>query len=314
MRYLLITILLVQIGCSLSAQQITEDYQQEKAERRLFQKSPAVLKSPKEYLKRETDDGKEYDPKPRVVEIDKNGGKYEFQWIGYDGKKKVIAYQRADAMDAVVEAKVEKNPDKRFVYKYLIKNLPSSPTYFSSFTVQVFANDVIPTKAEDIHNGTMADFISEFKVGQWPRFAVLGETTPRIDPGKSVEFSLTSSELPGIVLCRATAGESTLKGVGEHMPSELERELLGYKEWAKGYTIGPVDRLATLNDSERAQYILENLPKFQEAGWISSGTARKYEAILKNQDLKLAFSEAKKDLENEFMTSEVFHIIEGLNK
>lgn len=314
MRYLLIVVVMLQIGCASFAQQTTSDDQQIKAERRPLQKSSAVLKSPRDYLNRVSKAGKEFDPKPRIVAVDKKAGKYELHWIGYDGKKKIIFYQRTDAIDALVEAKVEKNSDNKFVYKYLIKNLPDSPTYLSSYTVQVFANDVIPTQVEDVYMGTMSSYLREFKVGEWWRFAILAESSPRIDPGKSIEFSLTSSGLPGIVVCRASAGDSTLKGVGEHMPYELEMALPGFEEWAKGYTIGPVDRLAELNDSEKAKYILDNLPKFQKAGWISSETCRKYESLLKNQDLRSALNEARKDYEKKFMTSEVFHIIEGLNR
>ena len=85
-------------------------------------------------------------------------------------------------------------------------------------------------------------------------------------------------------------------------------------EWAKGYTIGPIDRLTTLDKSERAKYVLENLPKFQEAGWMSSGTAKIYESLLAKEDLAGAFEQAKKDLENEFIMSEVFYILEGLSQ
>lgn len=323
MRYLLIIIIIsiVQIACSSSAQQITNEVgkivtetQTEKANRKPFQKSSAVIKSPKDYLNRESKDGKEFDPKPRVVEIDKDAGKYELRWIGYDGQEKVIQYQRADAINAVVKAKIEKNSDDKFVYKYLIKNLPNSPAYVSSFTVQTFAEELKVTEVNDVYIGEMASFIRDFKEGIWWRYAILGETTPRINPGKSIELSLVSSGLPGIVGCRATAGEMTLKGVGEHMPSELENTMPGYEEWAKGYTIGPIDNLATLNKSERTKYILENLPKFLEAGWITDVGLRKYESILKNEDLKGTLTEAQKDLKAGFITSEVFHIIDGLNQ
>lgn len=105
-----------------------------------------------------------------------------------------------------------------------------------------------------------------------------------------------------------------MKGVGEHISSELEAAMPGYDEWAKGYTIGLIDHLTTLNKSERAKYILENLPKFQEAGWMSEGTAKIYDAVLKREDLAGALVQAKKDLENEFVTTEVYYIIEGLNQ
>lgn len=304
--YFLILTLLFQSACYSSAQQI-------KVERKPFQKSSVAMKSPTSYLKRETDKG-EYDPKPRVVLVDEKAGKYELRWIGYDGKEKIIKYQRADAIDALVEARVEKNSEGKFVFKYLVKNLPTSPAYLSGFIVQTLANDVKVNKLEDVHIGEMSNSLRDFKEGIWRHFAPLGETSSRIEAGKSIEFSLVSSALPGIVGCRATAGELTLKGVGEHMPSELEAAMPGYEELAKGYTIGPIDHLATLNKSERTKYILENLPKFQEAGWITSDGVKRYEAVLKRENLAGAFEQAKKDLENQFITSEVYYIIEGLNQ
>ena len=313
MRYFLIGILLLQIACSSTAQQITADEQPTKAERKLFQKSSVVIKSPNDYSHRERENGKEYDPKPRVVEVDKKAGKYEFRWIGYDGKEKIIAYQRHDAIDALVEARVEKNFEGQFVYKYLVKNLPTSPTYLSAFIVQTLASEVKVTKLDDVYIGKMSNYIRDFKEGTWWDFAPLGEILPKITPGKNIEFSLTSSGLPGIVGCRARAGPVALKGVGEHMPSELEMALPGYDE-ATGYTIGPIDKLAEMNKAEKSKYVLDNLPKFQEAGWMTKNAATRYESILAKEDLAGALAQAKIDLESEVITGEVFYIIEGLNQ
>jgi hypothetical protein len=160
----------------------------------------------------------------------------------------------------------------------------------------------------------MSKSIRDFSQGTWWRYAILGEFLPKLDPGKSKEFSLNSSALPGIVGCRATAGEMTLKGAGEHMPQELENSMPGYEEWSKGYTIGPVENLANLTKSERAKYLLDNLPKFQEAGWMTKESAQNFEVILKNNDLAEAFILAKKDLEAESIAGEVYQIIENLNK
>ncbi len=194
MRYLLIGILFLQIACSSSAQE-----RQTKAERKLFQKSSVVIKSPTTYSKREAEKG-EYDPKPRMVLIDERAGKYELRWIGYDGKQKIIKYQRADALDALVEARIKKT-EGRFTYKYLIKNLPTSPAYLSGFIVQTLASDIkdemIPI-ANDVHTGHMAKFIPAFSEGVWRDFAPSGQTLPKIEVGKSIEFSLASSALPGV--------------------------------------------------------------------------------------------------------------------
>lgn len=310
MRYLIIGILFFQIACSSSAQE-----KQIKVERKPFQKSSVEIQSPTTYSKRETEKG-EYDPKPKAVLIDEKAGKYEFRWGGYDGKQKVVKYQRADAIDASVEARIEKTKDK-FTFVYKVINLPTSPAYLSGFAVQTLASDIrdepLPT-INNIHTGHMAKFIPDFSEGTWRHFAPLGESKSRAEAGKIIEFSLVSSGLPGMVGCRATGGDRTLKGAGEHMPSELEDALPGYAVWASCYTIGPIDYLANLTKSEKAKYILDNLPKFQDAGWMSSGTAQIYKSILAKEDLTGALAQVRKDLDKEFVTSEVFHIIEGLNR
>ncbi|MGI8642455.1 MAG: hypothetical protein ACR2MG_21205 [Pyrinomonadaceae bacterium] len=308
MRYLIIGILFLQIACSSSAQE-----RQVKTERKLFQKSSVEIKSPTTYSKRETEKG-EYDPRPRVVLIDEKAGRYELRWIGYDGKQKIVKYQRADALDALVEARIEKTSEAKFTYIYTIKNLSQSPNYLSRFIVQTFGKDAKPVENENIFIGDMSKSINDFKDGLWWMYSVHSGYSPQVIPGKSIEFKLISSALPGIVGCRATAGDLTLKGAGEHMPSELEDVLPGYAVWARCYTVGPIDRLATLNKSEKVKYILENLPKFQEVGWMSAGTAKIYKSILAKEDLTGTLVQAKKDLENEFITGEVFYIIEGLNQ
>lgn len=296
----------------VSAQNGISSGQQIKAVRRQFQRSHAEIKSPTAYLNRENSKG-EYDPKPRVVLVDQKAGRYELKWIGYDGKEKVVKYQRADAIDAVVEARVEIDTNGTFRYKYLIRNLPGSPNYLSSFTVQTFAPDVQVDKLNDVYIGDMASYLRNFKVGVWWRYAILNQTTPKIDAGKNIEFSLSSKGLPGIVECKATAGELTLKGVGEHMPSELENALPGYEEWASGLTIGPVENLSKLNKSERSKYLSDNLLKFKQAGWITGKSVQIYEEMLKKDDIASVLKKAENDLKDEQVTSEVLAIIKGLN-
>ena len=247
-----------------------------------------------------------------MVPIDERSGRYELRWIGYDGKEKVIKYQRNDALDAVLEAKVEKQADGKFLYRYLIKNLPDSPTYLSSFTVQTFAKDVQTTRMEDVYIAAMAAYINDFREGTWWNYGILGETL-KIGPGRQIEFSLASAAAPGIVKCHATAGELDIKGVGEHMPAELEKAMPGFEEDAKGYTIAPVERLATLSKPEKAKYILDSLPMFQEAGWMAEDTAKIYTGLLKKDGLAGVLKQAKSDLSNGFVTNEVVFIIENLN-
>lgn len=315
LKVLIITLLIV-TGCQ-SPQKDLPIYNQIKAERKLFKKSSVEIKSPKTYVKRKTGSGRDYDPRPTVVPIDEKAGKYELQWIGYDGRKKIIKYQRHDALDALVEARVERVDDGRYKYKYLIRNLLSSPAFLHSFTVQTFTSDVrdehIRTGDENLSIGHMAQYIPHFSNGVWRNFSWLAQTKPKIDPGSTIEFEMDSVGQPGLVECKATAGETTLKGVGEHMPTELENSMPGFDELASCVTIGPVERLKDLSAADKAKYLIDNLPKFVEAGWMAGDTPKIYHSILKDNDLNGAFQQAKRDLEKEFITSEVFHIIEGLN-
>ena len=314
-QYTLIIIFLAfQLSCvSLAQQQICE---QTKAERKSFQKSSYVIKAPTESQMRELKNGKSYDPKPKVIVMDEKTGKYEFRWIGTDGKEKVVAYQRHDAIEAMLEAKTEKNQDGKFLYKYYLKILPTSPIYFRGFVVQTFTQDSKPIELNDsrFYIGQKSNLGYLYKDGTWWSYAFVGEENQRIQGNNVIEFQLTSSSPPGLVNCKAIGGELGTKGVGEHIPSFLEDEIPIFEDLAWGYTIGPIESLSTLSKSERAKYLLDNLPKFQEAGWMSEGTAKNYEAILKREDLAGALEKAKKDLENEFITSEVFQIIEGLNQ
>ncbi len=307
---MLAILLILQTACVSPAQQI-------KAERKPFQKSSVVIKSPTQHENRELANSKSYDPKPKFVVIDEKTGKYELRWIGYDGKEKVISYQRIDSIHGIVEARVIKSEAGKFIYKYLIKILPTSPIYFKEFIVQTLAKDAKPIKIEndDFYVGDMSREIRLFQDGVWWNFAYVGEKeATRIVGGRSIEFQIISSSQPGLVGGKASGGEHVLKGVGEDMPSELESAIPGYEELAWGYTIGPVESLSTLSKSERVKYLLDNLQKFQEAGWMSEGTAKNYQTLLKKEDLTGVLEKAKKDFENEFITSEVLQIIEGLNQ
>ena len=308
MKYFLLLLLLSQTALQIACRLPIEH---QKAVRRPFQKSSVQIKPPTFYLNRETAKGA-FDPRPKIVLTDEKAGKYEFRWKGYDGKEKIVEYQRADALDALVQARVEKDSEGQFVYRYAIQNLLTSPTYLSSFTVQTLTDDVEVAKADDVYIGQMSNFLRDFKEGVWWHYGVLGETSPKVAPGTGREFSLTSSAPPGIVECRATAGNLTLKGVGEHMPAELEAAMPGYEEWARTYTIGPVMSLTRLSDQGKIDYLLKNLPKFKAAGWMTAETAETYESLLKEKNLAALSAQSKKDLADESITDEVFYIIEAL--
>lgn len=337
-------ILLVPASCAVQrpAQQEASSL---KASRRPLQKSSAVLKSPTNYLKRtvghdkKTGEDVTYDPKPRVEKLDGKAGTYALKWVGYDGKEKVVEYQRADAIDAVVSASVTKTPEGRYLYTYRISNLPSSPTYLSSFAVQNFAADARPVELnghptndgdlrllsafrnspnrgqqrnlEDIHFGEMLNLIEGFREGKWIRMAVLSDGALKVNPGQEIEMKLLSSAPPGLVGCRATAGDGMLKGAGEHMPTELEDAMPGYAEWPSGYTLGPDARLSSLSPKERAEYVLARLPLFEQLGWITPSARAWYEQRMKQGDPAGAASRAGQDLKSEQITTEVYAVLQA---
>lgn len=314
----------------------------QKIKREPLQKSGATLKSPTEYLKRERlESGREvvYDPKPRVEVVDANAGKYELRWIGYDGKEKVIAYQRPDAIDAIVSGSVELAPDGNYVYSYILENLPSSPSDVSSFVLQNFSDDTRPIEIngaspnladlrllrklgpvaddgkprnlENIHIGQMSNQIYRFKEGNWIRVAILSSGDLQVVPGSKLHVKIISKAVPGLVGCSATGGPRTLKGVGEHMPSELEDAIPGYDIWPSGYTVGPVASLNSLSADQRASYILDKMIQFEKLGWITSASRRWYEKNLRT-DVDAAQQRARSDLDSEQISSEVFAIIQAL--
>lgn len=312
-KKLLVIFILSLTGACVTSQAV------QKAQRRPMQKSSVMLNSPQQYQKRtmdvETKAGEEatYDPKPRIDTIDPKAGKYAFKWIGFDGKEKVVEYQRADAIDAVVSASVSRTSEGRYLYVYRVSNLPSSPTYLSSFTVQNFAADVKPVKGEDVYVGTMSNQIQVFAQGNWIRFAdsYLGDS---ITPGKEVELRVESSAPPGLVGCRVTAGNLTLKGVGEHMPTELEDAMPGYDEWPEGYTIGPVSNLSTLSRKDGIEYLLGRLPLFEKLGWMTGGAREWYAQHLKQESPGALLKRAESDVKAELITTEVYHMLQALRQ
>lgn len=313
-------ILVVQAACVATSQEICKDTNQQtqKIKRQPLPKSDFVLKSPTDYLKREREDSKtgkivEYDPRPQIVPVDVKAGKYHLQWIGYDGKVKIIEYQRADAIDAVVSASLSKNTEVQYIYTYKIQVLPSSPAYLTFFIVQNFSATTKPFNIEGKYVGQMSSLIEQFKDGNWVSY---GSTYFKKEgtAGSEVKAQILSSALPGLVECRIVGGERTLKGVGEHMPYELESAMGGYNELPRGYTIGPIDKLKTMTTEERAKYLLDLLPKFQEIGWMTAEVRPCYQGVLTRNDLAATLKRAEQDLKAERITSEVYSIIEGLNQ
>ncbi|HKZ76982.1 MAG TPA: hypothetical protein VJ124_01560, partial [Pyrinomonadaceae bacterium] len=227
MRQLVILALLIEATCA-------SPQKTEKANRVPTERSKVVIKSPATYSKRvlgyDPKTGQptsSYDPKPHVEVIDAKSGKYAFKWIGYDGKEKVVAYQRADAIDTIASASVSKAREGQYIYTYQVQNLPSSSTYLSHFIVQNFAPDTRPVEVDgsptnnqdlrlldtfrdappdgdsrnlrDVSIGQMTRLIEQFKDGNWISFAPLPTFNPQVIPGRSLEVKLMSSAPPGLV-------------------------------------------------------------------------------------------------------------------
>jgi hypothetical protein len=314
--FLLSALFLASACAASSSQDITQ-----KAQRKLLQRSPVKLQSPTVYEKREnlTKNGKivTYDPRPQFVAVDEKAGKYELRWIGYDGKLKIIAYQRRDVIDLVVSSETVKTGDGQYEYTYDLYNLPSSVNYLQQFIVQTFA-DITPDislreldKQDKLHMGEMSPDIYRFREGYWRGFASIAEAT-RVQPGQHFIIKFTSSAPPGLVGCAASAGEATLKGVGEHMPSELENALPGYDVYPSGQTIGPVDSLGKMTRAERGRYLLERLAQFQEAGWLTDFIRQEYAKLLQAGGYDALLARLDKDLQQEQITSEVYSLAQLL--
>ncbi len=327
-------------ACSLQQQA------QSVAQRKPLEKSQREFKSPVDYDLRErgynpkTGKPITYDYKPRVEMVDEKSGKYAFKWIGYDGKEKTIIYQRADAIDVIVSAAVSRTPEGLYLYTYKVENLPSSGSYLSRFIVQNFAPDAQPVEVggkilncrdlvllDTFRNapcrtaeksskdfffiGQMLNLIQQFNEGYWIKFAPLS-SFEKYEPGSSLEVKIVSKAAPGIVKCRVTGGDRTIKGVGEDMPGVLVALLPGYDDYPKGYTVGPTDNISSLSNTERTKYLLDKLPQFNKSGWMTDNAMQKYDRLLKAGNLDSVVRSVENDLKSEAITTEVFAVVQAM--
>jgi hypothetical protein len=327
-------------ACSLQQQA------QSVAQRKPLEKSQREFKSPVDYDLRErgynpkTGKPITYDYKPRVEMVDEKSGKYAFKWIGYDGKEKTIIYQRADAIDVIINAAVSRTAEGLYLYTYKVENLPSSGSYLSHFIVQNFAPDSKPVEVngttvncrdmihldsfrkvpcdsvkknlgDSFSIGQMLNLIQQFNEGYWIKFAPLS-SFEKYEPGRSLEVKIVSKAAPGIVKCQVTGGNRTIKGAGEHMPFVLENLYPGYEDYPKGFTVGPTDIINSLSNTERTKYLLDNLPQFNKVGWMTDDTMKIYEQHLKAGNLDAVIKRVEQDLKNQVITTEVSAIIQAM--
>lgn len=250
-----------------------------------------------------------YDHKPRIVPVDRKAGKYELRWIGYDGREKVIRYQRPDAVDVVVEAEAARSAGGRFIYRYTVHNLPSSSQSLSAFVAQNFADDVTWNESKGLLVGRMGSAVAKAKGGgNWVRFGFVGSGRRASAPGQRVELSLESSAPPGLVRCLAHGG-IVMQGAGEEIPPELGSALPGQSIWPIGYTIGPVQELNAASTSTHCQYLRDALDRFREAGWMAPQASAWYAENLRPDRIESVRARVRHDLERGLVTTEVVSLI-----
>jgi hypothetical protein len=298
------------VGCSSSQRAQTRVQRKPLEKQRRDYQTPANY-SPRELgYDRTTGKVVTYDHKPRVELKDDKAGKYEFKWIGYDGKEKAVLFQRGDVLDAVVTASVSKTSDNQYIYSYVVENLPTSAAYLKRFVVQNLATDVIPDNGGPFVAFKMSKAIEQFKDGNWLSFDDVSDDI-QINPGQKVQIRLRSSAPPGLVECRASI-ETVMNGGDEEMPSALENLLPGYEDFPKGYTIGPVEDLKRFTTEERMKYMVEKLPQFRKAGWITDDAAVRYERLLKKNQTAGLVTSVDQDLQSEQVLPEFAALIRSM--
>lgn len=257
-----------------------------------------------------------YDPKPRLEVANAKAGKYYLKFIGYDGKEKVVAYQRPDCVDVIVIASVTKSTSG-YRYEYTVRNIMTSGCYLNGFAAQNFTTDISPKRPSNVNNVFIGDMSAGiFKEGNWIRFAPL-PPHPKVQPGQTAKFTLYSSAPPRLVECRVDGGTPALTGDGgDELPAELDALItkIGYNAWPRGFTIGPIDELKRMSQGDKITYLLNTLPKCQREGWLTTQTLRNYEQLLNQKNLQDVLTRITNDLKTGSITTEVFGMIEGMKK
>ena len=179
----------------------------QKLQRLPLQKKKIELKTPASWSKRvvkvdpQTKEEVYYDPKPRLELANARAGKYNLKWIGYDGKEKVVVYQRSDCVDVVVAALATRSSSGTYEYEYNVQSLATSGDYLDGFAVENFSMVITPQRPSminDVFIGDMSLGIFGSKEGNWIRFAPL-PPHPKVQPGQTIRFNLYSSSPPGLV-------------------------------------------------------------------------------------------------------------------
>ena len=288
------------------------------AERLPLQKKPIDFKFPAHYEKwhgppdPKTGLTKVHDPQPRLIPLGENPGRYAFEWIALDGKKKRAIYERPDGTDVIVAARVSETSSGH-QYTYRVEVLPTSGVRLGAFMAQCFSDQVTPTKRKGIFVGKMWNGIPQFREGTWIRFAIRERFVPNGSPGETVTLSLSSASPPGLVECRIHAG-SRVMNADLDMPYEFHTLIgLGHDYWPHGYTIGPMEKLKPLSQRAHLAYVAKLLPKLEELGWIHASAVGWYQQNLKPSTSDL-YRRVEQDLNDGKITTEVFSLIQATKR
>lgn len=249
-------------------------------------------------------------PKGQIRVLDRKIGAYSFEWIGNDGGLKSITYHRPDRSVVTVSASRGATQQGERVYRYELKNDPSSGQYLSGFIVQTFSSGARPISIAGAYVGRMGKHISEFSQGSWYRYGndVFGD---EIVPGSSIVVELASSAPAEIVECKVHSGPMKMMGVGEEMPPELAERLPGYEAWPSGHTIGPSDNPRLTTFAGRAEYVLSKIDLLARLGWLHPSRVDDYRTLLTNSPSESSLENIiREDFESGLATSEILTLLD----
>lgn len=253
-----------------------------------------------------------WDPQPRVVML--GSGKYAFKWFGRSGREFTLVYERPDAVDVIVEASVSNSLLRSITYRYKVRVQKSSGLSVTGFVVQTFGQNITRATDSVTFTGEMGGFIKEFAEGTWMSFGPL-RGRGAIPPGQQTDFALVSTDLPGLVACKAHGGSFMVKGVGEEPPTVLENLYLGHDAWPQGYTIAPDERLAKMGLQGRLNYLIIRLPQMLELGWIENQSVMQwYKENLAAGKAAEVRARAETDFKRNLITSEVLALMTYLTR
>jgi len=248
-------------------------------------------------------------PLGRIRAVNESAGIYALEWKGGDGHDKSITYHRPDTVRATIAAALGVGTDKKYRFQYTIRNDEESGQYLSGFVVQTLSQSVAPVVLNNAYVGKMSAHIAEFSVGSWYRFGnnIFLED---VVPGAATVVEIDSDSPAAIVQCKIHGGPMKMTGIGAEMPPELVNHLLGYESWPSGYTIGPSNDIRLATYQGRATYLLSELDRVIELGWMARYLQPDYKGFLSRLDDEESVEKRiRMDLKAGRITSEIVAIL-----